>query len=201
MAESLPEEWFLSDARTNAVLAWAVTALLGLTALAAAVAVRPVSAVLAATGVVLVAVPAVLARSWTRTIPWPMVLLAALPLFANTAAAGFLGLVVSGVGVAALGMLLVVVLGMVTAVRMTPWFAVVFVVLVTLAFVGWWAVLSLLFASAFGTPFLETNTQLMYVFTAALLGGVAGGGLFWLYFRRQLRRRPPRPAPEEVGTA
>jgi len=199
MATSLPEEWFLRNERTNAVLAWALTALLALAAVAAAVAVRPVEATLAATGAVLAATPAVLARSPTRTMPWPVVLLAALPLFLEAVFPGFLGVVVSGVSVAALGMLLVVVLGMTTTVRMTPWFAVVFVLLVTLAFVGWWALLAWLFASVLGTPFLETNEELMYVFTAALLGGVAGGGVFWLYFRRQLRRTPP--GSQEVGTA
>lgn len=198
MSVSLPEEWFLRDERTNAVLAWALTALLAVAAVAAVLSVRPVPAVLAGTGAVLAATPAVLARSWTRTMPWPVVLLAALPLLLDAVFPGFLGVVVSGVSVAALGMLLVVVLGMTTTVRMTPWFAVVFVVLVTLAFVGWWALLSWLFASVVGTGFLETNAELMYVFTAALLGGVVGGGVFWLYFRRQLRRTPPR---SEVGTA
>lgn len=201
MSRQLPEEWFVSDRRVNAVVAWAITAILVLVAVSSLLAFRLVDLALAATAVVVALVPALDARSWVRTVPWPLLLLASVPLVVGALAPTFLDLVLSGVGVAALGMLLVVALQLTTTVRMTPQFAIAFVVLVTLAFAGFWAVGSAFSAVYLGTAFLETNTELMYFFTASLLGGLVGGIVFRWYFRRQLRRQVAPSTAGEVETA
>lgn len=119
-------------------------------------------------------------------------LLASAPLILGVYQPTFFREVVVGVGVAALGMLLVVALQMTTSVGMTPGFAVFFVVLTTLAFAGFWAVGSAASAATLGTPFVGTNAELVHVFSAALVGGLVGGGVFRWSFRRRLRRTGPR---------
>ena len=188
MSQRLPDSWFVRDERVNAVIAWTITGALVLRALSSVLSIRLVAAALAATAAAVALVPAIVSGSWTRTVPWPLLLLASVPLLLGGLAPTFLRLVVTGTGVAALGMLVVVALQQTTSVRMTPGFAVAFVVLATLAFAGLWAVGSAASAAFLGTAFVSTNTELMYVFTAALVGGVVGGGAFRWYFRRQLRR-------------
>ena len=130
--------------------------------------------------------PAIVDRSWTRTVPWPLLLVASLPLFVATTQPGFLDDIVTGISIATLAMLVVVALELTTAVRMTPQFAIVFTVIVTLATAGFWAVGSAASAAYLGTMFIKTNTELMTIFTATLIAGIVAGVLFRLYFRRQL---------------
>ncbi len=198
VAQQLPTEWFLSDERLNAAVAWAITVMLLLAAVNALFALRLVDAVLAGAAASVAIVPALRSGRWTRTVPWPLLLLSTAPLVVGALEPTLFGLVVSGTGIAGLGMLLVVVLQMTTSVRMTPLFAIAFVVLVTLAFAGFWAVGSAFSAATLGTDFVQTNTALMYVFSAALLGSLVGGVIFRWYFRRQLRRSGVSAAREEV---
>jgi hypothetical protein len=185
MEQSLPEEWFIKDARLNAAFAWVLTALLGLTAvihfLFGSLAVMAVAAVAAAVALV----PAVVLGSWTRTVPWPMLLLAAVGLLAGLSPS-FLGDTLFALSIAALAILVVVALQMTTSVRMTPNFAIGFVVLATMATASFWALGSAASARWLGTEFIETNEQLMMVFTSALVASLVSAAVFRWYFRRQL---------------
>ncbi|MCT9097172.1 hypothetical protein [Haloarchaeobius sp. HME9146] len=198
MGQQLPEEWFVSDARVNAAIAWVLTAVLAVIAGYSLLSFRMVDVLLAGTAVLIALVPALVAGSWTRTVPWPLLALASTPVLLRVLQPGFFQLVVTGVGIAALGMLLVSTLQLVTSVRMTPGFAVAFTLLTTLAFAGYWAVGSAASAAYLGTSFVDTNTELMHIFTAALLGGLVGGAIFRWYFRRRLRQPAKTPAFEEV---
>jgi hypothetical protein len=200
MSQQLPEAWFASDERVNAAVAWLLTAALVVATVAALLSVRLVTAALAGTAAAVAVAPALVARSWSRTVPWPLLLLASLPLVAHALGPTFLGTTLAGFGVAALGMLLVVALQLTTSIRMTARFAIASVFLVTLAFTGVWALGSAASARYLGTAFLETNTELMIVFTEALLGGLVGGLVFRWFFRRQLRRTGPTEAGSEVVT-
>ncbi|WP_435345857.1 hypothetical protein [Haloarchaeobius sp. HRN-SO-5] len=203
MSQRLPEEWFIKDEKVNATITWVLTAVLVLAAVGYLLSFLLVSLLLAATAAAVAIVPPVLARTWTRTVPWPLLLLASAPIVVGAYEPTLFRLVVIGTGVAALGMLVVVVLQMTTTVRMTPQFAIVSVVLATLAFAGFWAVGSAFSAAYLGGTFVETNDELMYVFTAALIGGLVGGIIFRWYFRRQLRRpiEPSTASDSEVETA
>ncbi|WP_267639998.1 hypothetical protein [Haloarchaeobius amylolyticus] len=202
MSQELRREWFESHSRVNAGVAWVLTALLVLATLSSLLRFRVVDVVLGLSAVLIAVAPALVSRSWTTTVPWPLLLLAVVPLlggaFETTA---FVGMVVTGVGIAGLGMLLVATLQLVTTVRMTAAVAVAFTVLTTLAFAGYWAVGSALSATYLGTGFVATNTELMQVFTAALLGGVVGGLVFRWYFRRQLGLPAPGATPAEGEVA
>ncbi|WP_440991770.1 hypothetical protein [Haloarchaeobius baliensis] len=186
MSQRLEEVWFLRDSRVNAVITWTIVAALVLVAVQAFFAVLFVRMALAAVAAFVAVTPVLVSRSWTHTVPWPLLLVSALPLASGVLAPGFFGDFVTGLSIAALGMLVVVALQLTGSVQMTPGFAVVFVVLSTLATAGFWAVGSAASARYLGTPFLETNDELMIVFTAATLAGFVGGGLFWAYFRRRL---------------
>lgn len=187
MSQQLPEEWFVRDSRINAAIAWLlVVALVGV-AITAFLEFSLVRMALAAVSAFVAIAPALAGRTWTRTVPWPLLLVCTLPIAAGVLGVGFVADFVTGLSIAALGMLVVAALQSTGTVRMTPNFAVVFVVLVTMATAGFWAVGSTASAQYLGTSFVETNDDLMIIFTAATLAAFVAGGLFYVYFRRQLR--------------
>ncbi|MFC4360312.1 hypothetical protein ACFO0N_20390 [Halobium salinum] len=203
MSQALPEEWFIKDARLNAAIAWVLTGLLVLTAVSNFFSGLLVAMAIAAVAAAVAVVPAAAHRSWTRTVPWPMLLLASLPLLVGAFSPSFLGDTLSALGIAALAILVVVALEMTTTIRMTPNFAIGFVMIATLATAGFWALGSAASARYLGTAFVETNAQLMTVFTSALLASVVSALLFRWYFRRQLEanRERERGLVDQRGVA
>lgn len=198
MSRQLPEEWFVRDARVNAAISWVVTVVLAGIAVAAFLAGLLAVLAVAAVATFVAVVPPLVAGAWTRTISWPLLAIAAIPLVVGTGQPGFFGEVIIGLSVATLALLVVVALQLVTTVRMTPNYAIAFVVIATLATAGFWAVGSAASAVLVGTAFVETNDELMYVFTATAVAGVGAGLVFRWYFRRLLSREAVQP-PEEVG--
>jgi hypothetical protein len=154
---------------------------------------------LAAVSAFVAIAPALAGRTWTRTVPWPLLLVCTIPLTAGALELGFFANFVTGLSIAALGMLVVVALQSIESVRMTPNFAVFFVVLATMATAGFWTVGSAASAQYLGTAFVETNDELMAIFAAVALAGFVAGGLFRLYFRRQLRANLDRIGGEGVN--
>lgn len=183
----LPEEWFVRDRRVNAVVAWVFTVAMALGAVGYLLDGLFVDMVLAAATAAVALVPPLVYRSWKRTVPWLMLFVATIPVGVGAFGPSFVDDVVSGVGIATLALLAVAALQLTTDLRMTPNVAVGFVVVATLAFTGFWAVGSAASAQFLGTPFLETNDELMFVFTAALLASLLAGGVFRWSFRRALR--------------
>lgn len=186
MTQSLPENRFVKDTRVNAVVSWVLTALLAVTAFFALTNARLDVVILAGAATAVALVPVLVSGRWTRTVPWPLLLVASFPLVFG-ATGTVVGVLAVGIGVSALALLVVVALQMTTAVRMTPRFALAFVFLMTLATAGFWAVTSAASARYFGTAFVETNDDLMVLFSAALLAGVVASGIFRWYFGRVLR--------------
>jgi hypothetical protein len=199
MSQQLPEEWFVRDSRINAAIAWLLVGALVAVAITAFLEFLLVRMALAAVAAFVAIAPALAGRTWTRTVPWPLLLVCTIPLAAGALGVGFFADFVTGLSIAALGMLVVAALQSTGSVRMTPNFAVVFVVLVTMATAGFWAVGSTASAQYLGTSFVETNDDLMIIFTAATLAGFVAGGLFQVYFRRQLRANLDRVGGEGVS--
>lgn len=195
----LPEEWFVRDTRINAAIAWVLVGALVAVAIAALLEFLLVRMALAASAALVAIAPALAGRTWTRTVPWPLLLVCTIPLSVGALEASFFADFVTGLSIAALGMLVVVTLQSTGSVRMTPNFAVVFVVLATMATAGFWAVGSAASAQYLGTFFVETNDDLMVIFTAATLAGFVAGGLFRVYFRRRLRANIDRVGGEGVS--
>jgi hypothetical protein len=194
MSQDLPNEWFVTDTRTNAVITWVLTGILATAVIVHLFVGHFDGAAFATVATVTAVVPPVVARSWSHTLPWPLLAVASLPLVLGPLQPAFLGQFFIGIGVAALGMLVVSTLQVATTLRMTPAFAVFFVCLTTLAVAGFWAVGSAVSAAYLGGTFVETNDELMLLFSVALVAGLVSGLAFWLYFRWRLRREqsPPR---------
>ena len=198
MSQSLPQEWFVGESRFNAVVAWILTAALGVTAVLHFLFGSLVVMGVAGLATLVAIVPMVVLGSWRRTVPWPMLLLAVLGLLAGFGTS-LVGDVVFAAAIAALAILLVVVLQLTTPVRMTPGFAIGFVVIATMATASLWALGSAASARWLGTAFVETNDQLMLVFTGALLASLLSALAFRWYFRRQLAANAVAGA-EEVAS-
>jgi hypothetical protein len=130
--------------------------------------------------------------------PWEVLALAALPLLARTVSAGIPGDIAAAIiasdvttylAVAALALLIAVELDVFTPVEMTYSFAVVFVVVATMATAGVWAVTRWSADIYLGTGFDLDERALMLEFVASTIAGVGGGVVFELYFRRIARGR------------
>lgn len=196
-------ERVVEDERMNATLAWL---LVGFVLAVAASNLRRgevLWAGFAATIAALALLPAVRLRSAVATLPWEVLALAVVPLvgrtFATVPATGRLAQYLS---VAAVALVVAVELHTFTRVQMSYRFAVLFVVIATMATAGVWAVVRWLSDLYLGTAFLlvpgvpgeAVERQLMFEFVYSTVAGALAGVVFELYFRR--RQRAVRTLPE-----
>jgi hypothetical protein len=189
-----------SDRRYNAALGWLFGAVLLGVAGEEAIAGDPLWAAFAGGVAGLVILPALAYRNSLVMPPWEVVLLAALPVVGRVVASQRLtSNLATYLSVAAIALLVAVELHAFTPVRMTIGFAVLFVVVTTMATAGVWAVVRWLSDVWLGTAFIAGETELMWEFVHSTAAGVVGGVIFEFYFRR--RTRPDRRLPPEVRDA
>jgi hypothetical protein len=188
----------LRGRRLNAGLCWLLIAFLGAMAAAQAAVGELLWAGFVSTLAVLALVPAVFYRSPWAMLPWEVVALASLPVLGRVLVVGetLFGVVLTGrivtyLAVAAVALIVAVELDVFTPVRMNYSFAVLFVVVTTMATAGVWAVVQWLSDVYLGTGFILTGESesvveraLMLDFVAATVAGVLAGVVFELYFRR-----------------
>lgn len=183
----------LADRRANAAVGWAVVAFL-----AAAVVGNVLEGTLLWAGFVavvlgLAVIPPLAHRNPTVMLPWEALALAAMPVvgrsFATVQLTSDLAMYLS---VAALALVVAVELHAFTSVRMSFGFAVVFVVVATMATAGFWAVARWTMDLLVGTTFLldpatsstAIHDRLMFEFLYSTAAGLLAGVIFELYFRR-----------------
>lgn len=166
---------------------------------------------LAVAGVVVA--PAVVFRDPGIVPPWELVCLVVVPVLWQTLLGQtFATEIPRYLVVAALALLLIAELDQFTSVRMTYSFAVVVVVLATLAIAGLWHVLQWLADLVVGTSFVldgrsqdAINADVMIEFVSAGVAGLGAGLLFELYFRggrrSSGRTSVPPGGPERTATA
>ncbi|MBV0922732.1 hypothetical protein KTS45_00825 [Halomicroarcula limicola] len=197
----------LHDQRTNALLAWLVVALLLAVVGGSVVEGELLWAAFAAGVAVLALLPPLLLLNRHAMLPWEILLLAALPVvgrvFATLSVTGNLATYLS---VAAIALIVAVELHVFTPVRMTPRFAVVFVVVTTMATAGVWAVVRWVADQTLGTAFLldpaltehAIEEAVMWEFVASTVAGVGAGVVFAYYVRREMgaTRVPEEVRPE-----
>ncbi|ELZ48598.1 hypothetical protein C463_00995 [Halorubrum californiense DSM 19288] len=176
------------DGRLNALVAWAMIAVL------TGVLVESVfdydllsAAIVVGLGAVVLA-PTAAARDWRAMLPAELVGLALLPILVRVVFGGELGTFATYVAIAGLALVVAADLHMFTTLRLTHWFAVVFVVMATLATAAVWTVLRWNLDQRVGTEYLTTNDALMIEWLYVTLAGLAAGLLFDGYFRRRGRR-------------
>lgn len=180
----------------NALLAWLLVCFVGVVVAGNVIAGRVLWAGFALAVLLLAVIPPVAFRRARVMLPWEVLLLAALPLVSRTfTTVPMTGRFVTYLAVASLALVIAVELHAFTPVEMTPGFAVLFVVVATVAAAGVWAVVRWLADTWLGTGFLLTpgvepeliETGLMWEFVYSTLAGIAAGVLFEVYFRRRDR--------------
>ncbi|SDM43574.1 hypothetical protein SAMN04487949_1650 [Halogranum gelatinilyticum] len=199
--------------QTNAVIGWLLVGFLTLVAGAGLFTGDLLWAGFTIVVAALVVVPAVVSRDPLAMLPWEVVALASLPMLARVLITGqrvggitLTGRVTTYLAVAAVALIIAVELDVFTPVKMNYSFAVLFVVIATMAAAGVWAVAQWLSDIYLGTAFFaervgETTTaetRLMWDFVAATAAGLGAGLLFEFYFRRQRDREAA--LVEEVQT-
>jgi glucan phosphoethanolaminetransferase (alkaline phosphatase superfamily) len=188
------------SSRMNAVIAWVLVGMLGLVVVESVLDVDRLWILFTTLTAAIVLIPPMAYREWRMMLPWELLSVALLPIWVRALFGGELGTFGYYLSVAGLALIVTVELHMFTSVRLTHWFAVLLVVLTTLASVAAWSVVRWNLDQQFGTQFLiepETtqdaaNAALMGEFIWVTLAGLAAGVLFDAYFRgrgRQLRRR------------
>ncbi|MFB6268564.1 MAG: hypothetical protein ABEH83_01375 [Halobacterium sp.] len=160
----------------------------------------------------LAVLPPVAFRHPRAMLPWEVLALAALPLFGRALAApGLQSDLATYLAVAALALVVAVELDAFTAVRLANWFAVVFVVVATMAVAGFVALFGWWFDVGVEATFVlpadppltpaevrEAVEALVRDFVAATVSGVLGGVVFAAYFQRYTDARVRLP-PELEG--
>ncbi|PSQ18640.1 hypothetical protein BRD00_04975 [Halobacteriales archaeon QS_8_69_26] len=174
------------DRRLNAALGWAFVAFMVLVGAGELLVGDLLSAGFTFTVVVLAVMPPVQRRNLTVMLPWEVIGIASLPTVVRALAtwpvAAELG---TYLAVAALALMVAVELHAFTSVKMTYAFAVLFVVVTTMATAGVWAVVRWLADIQLGTGFLESEEELMWEFVYSTAAGVLAGGVFRAYFGRE----------------
>ncbi len=193
--------------RANATVAWLLVGFVGFVVVASLATGDLLWAGFAAVVAALALVPSVAHRDPLVMLPWEVLVLAALPLIGRTfATVPLTSQFATYLAVAALALIIAVELHLFTPVLMTPTFAVLFVVIATMATSGLWAVARWALDVTLGTGFLldpalteaEIETRLMWEFVYSTAAGVAAGLVFEGYFRRRARLEGRLPEEVEV---
>ncbi|ELZ01358.1 hypothetical protein [Natrialba asiatica] len=175
----------IADGRTNAIASWLLVIAIAGIGLSELLLGEVLWTTFAATLLVLALLPSIAFRSPLVMLPWEVLLLAALPILGMALdAAGLTGHFASYLSVAAIALVLAVELQMFTTVRMTPGFAVIFVVVSTLSAAALWALLRWSIGGLLDTPFTGTHDEIMWEFVYSAVAGLGSGIVFEIYFRR-----------------
>ncbi|EMA60634.1 hypothetical protein C468_12749 [Halorubrum kocurii JCM 14978] len=171
--------------RTNAVIGWAMVAVLAGAFVESLLGLDLLPMVLTAAIIAVVVAPGVSSRDPRVMPPWEVLSLALLPVLVRVLLGGELGTFATYLAIAAFALIVTVELQMFTSLRVTQWFAVLFVVLTTMATAAAWTVLRWNADRLLDTAFLTTNEALMIEWIYVTLAGLAAGVLFDAYFRRR----------------
>lgn len=192
----------VEDAGLNALLAWIVAGFVLVVAVVNAAVGSFLWAGFAGAVLALILVVPASYRTTRAMLPWELLVVACLPLLGRTfATVPVTSDLATYLSVAAVALVVAVELHVLTPVRMTPRFAVGFVVVATLAAAGAWAVARFALDSLLGTKFLldpaldeaTIERDLMFEFVYSTAAGLVAGLLFEGYFRRRRGRETVLP--------
>lgn len=189
--------------RANALLSWV---LVGFFVLAATTSLLDGDLLWAGFALVvagLAVLPPVALRDYSAMLPWEVTAMSALPILGRSfATVQLTGELATYLSVAAIALVVAVELHLFTAVRMNDSFAVLFVVVATLATAGLWAVVRWSYDVLVTPTFLLVGPedvvehQLMLEFVASTAAGLVAGLIFTFYVRRRIK--PDVRFPEEI---
>ena len=178
----LPRSGLVNYEATNAILGWAVTGLLLIAAIERALSGEFLWAGFAVGIVALALIPPLISRRLREMIAWEVLCLAAIPVFLASFEIDIGP--ITYFAVAGIALVIAVELDAFTSVEMTPAFAVVFVIIVTMAVAGLWTIAQYFSDLYLGTSLLGDQTSMMWDLVAATVVGLLAGALFEVYFRR-----------------
>jgi len=176
------------DGRINAGLAWLMVVILAAVLVESLLDVDYQWILFVAVVGAVVLVPPVAFRDWRVMLPWELLVLALLPVLLRGTVGGEIGTFATYLSLAAFALLVIVEFHTFTSLEVTHWFAVVLVVLTTMASVAAWTVFRWNADRYLGTSFLVDNETLMTEWLYVTLAGLVAGVLFDAYFRRRDRR-------------
>ncbi|WP_134671598.1 hypothetical protein [Halorussus marinus] len=176
------------DGTINAALAWVVVCVLAVVFADSVLEVDYQWILFVGFVGAVVLLPPVAYRDWRVMLPWELLVVATLPILVRGLVGGSVGTFATYLALAALALLVIVELHMFTALEVTHWFAVVLVVMTTMAAVAAWTVFRWNADRFLRTAYLADNEALMTEWLYVTLAGVAAGVLFDGYFRRRDRR-------------
>lgn len=196
MAASDGLERLIEDRRLNSIIAWVIVVFVAAVVLESVLTDDIAWAVFASAVLVLALIPPVGYRDRDAMLPWEVLAVCGLPLIGRAISATVLTTqLATYLSVAGVALVVAVELDVFTTVRMTEWFAVLFVVITTMAAAGVWAVLrwsadiwlntTLLLEP--GVPEHEIEEAVMWEFVYSTAAGLLAGAVFELYFRRRAR--------------
>lgn len=177
----------IRNEKLNAGLAWLLSSLVALIAAGSLFAGNPLWAGFATSIIILTVLPAVFFRSLWVMVPWEVLLLAVLPIFGYAFGQGDISDFAMYLSVAAVALLIAVELQLLTSVEMNYGFAILFVIITTMATAGVWAIVRWIADLYLETGFLQSHNALMWEFVASTIAGLAAGIIFEFYFRRRDR--------------
>jgi hypothetical protein len=178
-------ERLFRDGRLNAGIAWAMVVILASVFVGSVLQTDYQWILFTAFVGAVVVIPPVAFRDWRVMLPWELLGLALLPILVRGLVGGTVGTFATYIALAALALLVVAELHTFTSLRVTHWFAVVLVVLTTLAAVAAWTVFRWNADRLLGTTYLVDNETLMMEWLYVTLAGIGAGLLFDGYFRRR----------------
>ncbi|TGC09009.1 hypothetical protein CUN85_08250 [Methanolobus halotolerans] len=182
----------LRDTSLNALIGWSMVFVLLLLGFVNLMDGRFTWFILIILVICIITTPAVILRNVSVMPSWYFIVIAIMPILGNTTAYHlFLTSIPVYFAVATIALLLAAEISWFTSVRMHYKFAILLVVITTLAMSGLWHLLQWTLDTNFGTTFLlddrsyeAINAAVMYKFIYATITGIAAGMLFGLYFRK-----------------
>lgn len=181
------------NSQVNAVLSWLLTGIFGLVIIESVMTSDLRWIIFTTTLFVIVIIPPVHARSANVMLPWELLLLASIPVTVRAVEVSALAnTFTTYLSIGAVALIIISQLHVLSSVQVTHWFAILTVILATLAAAGAWTIIRWNLDQYTGTEFLTDNTTLMIEFGWAVVAGLFAGILFELYFRpraQQLRRQ------------
>ncbi|GAA5048953.1 hypothetical protein [Haladaptatus pallidirubidus] len=168
----------------NALLAWVLVASMAIAILTSALRGDYLWAGFGVTSILVALIPTFAFRRPTAMVPWESLLAVSLGLISVPLGSLLPRSLATFVAVAGLALVLAVELDTFTAVELSPFFAVLFVVVATMASAGVWAVVQWVADSTLGTQNLRSLNDVMWSLLAATGAGVIAGVVFAAYFRR-----------------
>ncbi|GAA0241397.1 hypothetical protein ACFFQF_29805 [Haladaptatus pallidirubidus] len=174
----------IEDNRFNSLISWLIVAVLVLAAVASVISGEPIWAVFVTGGLMIILLPVGVHRDPSVMPPWEILVFAALPITSQ-----FFNLpdifadLTTYLAILAIGVLVVVELHVFSSVKMTPRFAVAFIIFVTMATAGVWAILQYASDVYFNTTLIQNKTTLMWDLVFATAISLVASPFFAIYFR------------------